>query len=40
MINGLRDNDRQTSVDKEMTDVFNKNFVNIAAQLKEPIETP
>ena len=38
MINGLRENDRQISDDKEMADVFNNYFVNIAAQLKEPAE--
>ena len=38
MISGLRENDRQISDDKEMADVFNNYFVNIAAQLKEPAE--
>ena len=38
MINGLRENDRQISDDKEMADVFNNYFVNIAAQLKETAE--
>ena len=38
MINGLKENDRQISDDKEMANVFNKYFVNKAAQLKGPVE--
>ena len=40
MINGLKENDRHISDDKEMANLFNKYFVNIAAQLKGPVEKP
>ena len=38
MINGLRQNNQLISGDKEMANVFNKYFVNVAAQLKGPAE--
>ena len=40
MINGLKENGRHISDDKEMANLFNKYFVNIAAQLKGPVEKP
>ena len=39
IINGLRQNSQLISDDKEMANVFNKYFVNVAAQLKGPAET-
>ena len=38
IINGLKENDQLISDDKEMANVFNQYFVNVAAQLKGPIE--
>ena len=38
IINGLKENDQLISDDKEMANVFNKYFVNVAAQLKRPTE--
>ena len=38
IINGLMENDQLISDDKEMANVFNKYFVNVAAQLKGPTE--
>ena len=40
MINGLKENGQHISDDKEMANLFNKYFVNIAAQLKGPVEKP
>ena len=40
MINGLKENDRQISDDKEMANLFNRYFVNVAAQLKGPVKKP
>ena len=38
IINGLKENDQLISDDKEMANVFNQYFVNVAAQLKGPAE--
>ena len=35
---GLKENDRLISDENEIANVFNKYFVNVASQLKEPVE--